>query len=184
MVQSFCTAHPRVAWEFKIQQLHRKLEPEETYHPAQPLHFVACVLAWRIPGMGEPGGLPSMGSHRLGHDWGDLAAAAAAATPLSWALFLFSCSVVSDPLWPHGLWPTRFFCPWDSPGNSREGCHFLLQGSFLTWGLNPCLLHCRRILYPRTTREALVGLALFNWAKDSRRSRCMRLPQPHPAAAL
>ena len=26
------------------------------------------VLAWRIPGMGEPGGLPSMGSHRVGHD--------------------------------------------------------------------------------------------------------------------
>ena len=35
------------------------------------------VLAWRIPGMGEPGGLPSMGSHRVRHDWGDLAAAAA-----------------------------------------------------------------------------------------------------------
>ena len=29
-------------------------------------HF--SVLAWRIPGMGEPGGLPSMGSHRVGHD--------------------------------------------------------------------------------------------------------------------
>ena len=33
-------------------------------------------LAWRIPGTGEPGGLPSMGSHRVGHDWSDLAAAA------------------------------------------------------------------------------------------------------------
>ena len=28
----------------------------------------SIVLAWRIPGMGEPGGLPSMGSHRVGHD--------------------------------------------------------------------------------------------------------------------
>ena len=37
----------------------------------------SIVLAWRIPGMGEPGGLPSMGSHRVQHDWGDLAAAAA-----------------------------------------------------------------------------------------------------------
>ena len=35
------------------------------------------MLAWRIPGTGEPGGLPSMGSHRVGHDWSDLAAAAA-----------------------------------------------------------------------------------------------------------
>ena len=39
----------------------------------------SSVLAWRIPGMGEPGGLPSMGSHRVRHDWSDLAAAAAAA---------------------------------------------------------------------------------------------------------
>ena len=36
----------------------------------------SSVLAWRIPGMGEPGGLPSMGSHRVGHNWSDLAAAA------------------------------------------------------------------------------------------------------------
>ena len=36
----------------------------------------SSVLAWRIPGMGEPGGLPSMGSHRVGHDCSNLAAAA------------------------------------------------------------------------------------------------------------
>ena len=36
------------------------------------------VLAWRIPGTGEPGGLLSIGSHRVGHDWSDLAATAAA----------------------------------------------------------------------------------------------------------
>ena len=35
----------------------------------------SSVLAWRIPGTGDPGGLPSMGSHRVGHDWSDLAAA-------------------------------------------------------------------------------------------------------------
>ena len=39
----------------------------------------SSVLAWRIPATGEPGGLPSMGAHRAGHDWRDLAAAAAAA---------------------------------------------------------------------------------------------------------
>ena len=32
----------------------------------------SSVLAWRIPGTGEPGGLPSVGSHRVGHDWSDL----------------------------------------------------------------------------------------------------------------
>ena len=36
----------------------------------------SSVLAWRVPGTGKPGGLPSMGSHRVGHDWRDLAAAA------------------------------------------------------------------------------------------------------------
>ena len=34
----------------------------------------SIVLAWRFPGMAEPGGLPSMGSHRVAHDWSDLAA--------------------------------------------------------------------------------------------------------------
>jgi len=38
----------------------------------------SSVLAWRTPGTGEPGGLLSMGSHRVGHDWSNLAAAAAA----------------------------------------------------------------------------------------------------------
>ena len=42
----------------------------------------SSVLAWRIPGMGEPGELPSIGSHRVGHNWSDLAAAAAAAMKL------------------------------------------------------------------------------------------------------
>ena len=38
----------------------------------------SSILAWRIPGTEEPGGLPSMRLHRVGHDWSDLAAAAAA----------------------------------------------------------------------------------------------------------
>ena len=38
----------------------------------------SSVFAWRIPGTGEPGGLPSMGSHRVGHNRSDLAAPAAA----------------------------------------------------------------------------------------------------------
>ena len=49
----------------------------------------SSVLAWRIPGMGKPGGLPSMGSHRVGHNWSDLAAAAAAAWISFHHLFLW-----------------------------------------------------------------------------------------------
>ena len=41
----------------------------------------SSVLAWRIPGTGKPGGLPSLGSHRVRHDWSDLAAAAADIAP-------------------------------------------------------------------------------------------------------
>ena len=51
----------------------------------------SSVLAWRIPGMGKPGGLLSMGSHRVGHDWSDLAAAAASSSKF-WKL----CSLLLE----------------------------------------------------------------------------------------
>ena len=54
----------------------------------------SSVFAWRIPGMGEPGGLPSMGSHRVRHDLSDLAAA---------AVFHYIYA-------PHLLYP--FICQW------------------------------------------------------------------------
>ena len=89
----------------------------------------SSVLAWRIPGTGEPGGLPSMGLHRVGHDWSDLAAAA--------------CSA-------------RLLCPWNFPAkNTGVGSHSLLQGSSrprdrtrgqtALWGA--CILHCGQTLY-------------------------------------
>ena len=76
----------------------------------------SSVLAWRIPGMGEPGGLPSMGSHRVRHDWSDLAAA--------WTI------------------APQLLCPWDFPvKNPRLGYHFLLQRIFPTQGSNLGLLY-------------------------------------------
>ena len=53
----------------------------------------SSVLAWRIPGMEEPGGLPSMGWQRVGHDWSDLAAAAAAMTNDVEYLFMYLLAV-------------------------------------------------------------------------------------------
>ena len=48
---------------------------------------IVVLVAWRIPGMGKPGGLPSKGSHRVGHNWTDLAAAAAVlVAQLCWTL--------------------------------------------------------------------------------------------------
>ena len=55
---------------------------------------------------------------------------------------MFSHSVVSDSLQPHGLQPARLLCPWHSPSkNTRAGCHLLLQGIFPTQGSTLCLRH-------------------------------------------
>ena len=52
----------------------RSLGQEDPLEKEMATH--SSVLAWRIPGTGEPVGLPSMGSQRVGHDWSDVAAAA------------------------------------------------------------------------------------------------------------
>ena len=50
----------------------------------------------------------------------------------------YFCLAVSDSLRPYGLWPARLVHPWNFPGKNTEvGCHFLLQGTFLTQILNP-----------------------------------------------
>ena len=55
----------------------------------------------------------------------------------------------------HGLQPARLLCPWDSLGNNTGvGCHFFLQGIFLTQGIEPDLLLGRQILYHWATRKA------------------------------
>src|SRR5574337_1195749 len=66
----------------------------------------SSVLAWRIPGMEEPGGLPSMGSHRVGHD---------SVTSLSLFTFMH---------WRRKWQPTPVFLPGESQGRgSLVGCH-------------------------------------------------------------
>ena len=106
------------------------------------------VLAWRIPGMGEPDGLLSMGSHRVGQDWNDLAVARLKnerqlqILPLLKCGFLsifsqdskllFSCSVMSVSLWPHGLQYARLPCPSLSPGVCLNSCP-------LSWWCHPTI---------------------------------------------
>ena len=63
----------------------------------------SSVLAWRIPGTGEPSGLPSVGSHRVGHYWSDLAAAAAAAAAMKlkshrYIILLFNSQFCAIPM--------------------------------------------------------------------------------------
>ena len=111
-----CLENPvdRGAWWDAVHGLHRvghnwsdfacmhALEKETATH--------SSVLAWRIPGIGEPGGLPSMGSHRVGHDWSDLAAAAHQKSPSS------------PPCFPTTS-PSRL----KSPGPSSRGEQLILR---------------------------------------------------------
>ena len=61
----------------------------------------SSVLAWRVPGTGEPGGLLSMGSHRVGHDWSDLAAAADISSNLALFYVWEDARVCTD--WNHSF---------------------------------------------------------------------------------
>ena len=109
----------------------------------------SSFLAWRIPGTGEPGGLPSMGPHRVGHDWSDLAAAAASAYmkllifilkifspacdsarlafPVKYSVYILNCSVTEDS-WESLIISTlrsNIFVFQSSKGNSSLLCRVL-----------------------------------------------------------
>ena len=57
----------------------------------------------------------------------------------------WSCSVVSDSLWPHGLQPTRLLLPWDFPGKSTGvGCHCFLHWAMHKW----CITEVFHLEYP------------------------------------
>ena len=77
----------------------------------------SSILAWRILWTEEPGGLQSVGSHRVGHDWSDLAAEAAAME-----YYQFSYLVVSNSLPPHESQHARPPCPSPTPGVYSNSC--------------------------------------------------------------
>ena len=57
------------------------------------------------------------------------------------------CSVVSDSLQPHGQYPARHLCPWNSPGkNTGVGCHSLTPGDLPNPGIKPALRERRPAL--------------------------------------
>ena len=80
---------------------------------------------------------------------------------------VFSHSVVSNSWQPYELQPARLFCLWDFPDkNTGAGCHFLLQGIFLTQGPN------LRLLY------------LLHWQADSLPLRCLGSPSMFTVSVL
>ena len=129
----------------------------------------SSVLAWRIPGTAEPGGLPSMGSHRVGHDWIDLAAAAMTSICTYKKSSEWKSLSHVWLLWPHGL-----YNPWNSPGqNTGVGSLSLLQGIFPTQGSNRRLSHCRQILYQLSHKGSpgILAWVAYPFSSGSSQSR-------------
>ena len=99
--------------DFTFTFLFHALEKEMATH--------SSILAWRIPGMAEPGGLPSMGSHRVGHDWSDLALAG------------------NKEHKPH--WPSELGDQWQPLGSSHKKpghqirVHITLQEILALWSM-------------------------------------------------
>ena len=82
-------------------------------------------LLQKIPWTEEPGGLQSIGCHRVRHDWGHMHAHPSLYIISAAAKSLQSCPTLCDPIDSR---PTRLPRPWDSPEkNTGVGCHFLLQ---------------------------------------------------------
>ena len=98
----------------------------------------SSILAWKIPWTGEPDGLQTMGLQRVRHNW--------ATFNFKWNIILLHTHVCSQ-LWSTLCDPMECSPPGSSirefiPGkNTGVGCHFLLQGIFLTQVLNPFLLY-------------------------------------------
>ena len=93
-------------------------------------------------------------------------------------------SILSAQLFSHAwffvtLWPTRLLCPWDFPGKTTGvGCHFLLQGIFLTHGLNPhllCLLHWQ----VDSLLLSHLGSLSLSWSESESRSAMSNSLRPH-----
>ena len=98
----------------------------------------SSVLAWRIPGTGEPGGLTSMGSHRIRHDWSDLAAAAAhrlSLVAVSGHTHLWGAQALGSWLSGCGLQASLLHGMWNLPGPRIKPVSPALPGRFLATAL-------------------------------------------------
>ena len=134
----------------------------ETYPIGILLFVFSSILAWKIPWTEEPLTLQSTGLQRVRHDW---------VTSLHIRVCVCvrerererereseSHSVMSDSLWPHGL-----YSPWDSPGCS------LLRGIFPTQGWNPGVVHCKGNSLPAEPpgKPKNIGMVTYPFSRGS-----------------
>ena len=99
----------------------------------------SSVLAWRIPGTGEPGGLPSMGLHRVGHDWSDLAVAEWARRTRPSHTYTVCVGTAHRCSVGHFSWEKEFLSlvpPGPNPTDDK--------GKVVVWGLLKILQHSRK----------------------------------------
>ena len=108
-------------WANKSIKLHLGLPITDSLEKAMAPH--SSTLAWRIPGTGEPGGLPSMGLHRVRHDWSYLAAAATTQIHTSPNVqFLHFLHEVNVLLWPPAHFPDDVWTEHADLDNSTSVC--------------------------------------------------------------
>ena len=159
----------------------------------------SSVLAWRIPGMVEPGGLPSTGSHRVRHDWSDLAAAAASQEKIfnliyqwvfspssSWDLLSTICSergvvlLLLFPVWHFSLFlrVLRFLdLPVQRQGIEREV--IWMESSFLA----DAAVRFPHLSGPGSCLELYLPLMVFHSLKPLAPAQVL-LSNPRPATVL
>ena len=97
----------------------------------QPIPAHYSILAWRIPGTGEPGRLLSVGSHRVGHDWSDLAAAAVVSWTRNLSMGFDACTTgvrtchslvtVLNSQWSHLATGRQYGGGWGEPQSTTLG---------------------------------------------------------------
>ena len=131
----------------------------------------SSVLAWRIPGTGEPGGLPSMGLHRVGYDWSDLAAAASWCVYRSWNIILYAWSL-------HCIQYYKL-CYLNNVYNyflkrHRRGKHFNLQQGVWEWDVCVCE---KRILKNTLILGYVPNKDVQKWKEDMLRKRIQKIVQ-------
>ena len=138
----------------------------------------SSVLAWRIPGTGEPVGLPSMGSHRVGHDWSDLAAINnKSVTKINILIYRFSTRYVKHVTLRHQLgnslgsvfWPQDhilFSRLWTVPSGLVPRVSCLIASSLSIIIKNFFCSPCRGLLLFYSF--CLLHLPLFDFAHDEK----------------
>ena len=132
----------------------------------------SSVLAWRIPGTGEPGGLSSIGSHRVGHDWSDLTAAAAIASDGKKNTFLIKWSLLAHKY----IWLFIYLlaalglhcCVWAFSICSEQGLFFTVMWGFLIVALSLTVEHRLQARRPQKfwhTGSGVVAHSSRAWAQ-------------------